>query len=59
MTVTIPMDQIKYNKDFGPMAFDKTKAGSMTLWMKGPAATTGGTCKMEVYFDNFRIVPVK
>lgn len=59
ITVTIPMTDIKYNKDFGAMAFDASKAGSMTLWMKGPAATSGGTSKMEVYFDNFRIVPRK
>ena len=59
ITVTIPMTDMKYNKDFGSMAFDPAKAGSMSLWMKGPAATSGGTCKMEVYFDNFRIVPKK
>jgi len=59
ITVTIPMTDMKYNKDFGSLAFDAAKAGSMTLWMKGPAATSGGTCKMEVYFDNFRIVPKK
>ncbi|MDP2335066.1 MAG: glycan-binding surface protein [Bacteroidota bacterium] len=59
ITVTIPMADMKYNKSFGSMTFDASKAGSMTLWMKGPAATKGGTCKMEVYFDNFRIVPKK
>ncbi len=59
ITVTIPMTDMKYNTSFAAMSFDPAKAGSMTLWMKGPAATTGGTCKMEVYFDNFRIVPNK
>lgn len=59
ITVTIPMSDMKYNKDFGSMAFDPAKSGSMTLWMKGPAAAKGGMCKMEVYFDNFRIVPKK
>lgn len=59
ITVTIPMTDIKYDKDFKAMSFDKEKAGSLSLWMKGPAATSGGKCKMEVYFDNIRIVPVK
>jgi len=56
ITVTIPLTEIKYNTDFGAMEFDPSKAGSLTFWMKGPAAETGGTCKMEVYLDNVRIV---
>lgn len=56
ITVTIPMADIKYNKDFGTMAFDPTKAGSLTLWMKGPSATTGAKSDIEIYFDNVRIV---
>ena len=59
ITVTIPMSDMKYNNGFAAMEFDPAKAGSMSLWMKGPAAKTGGNCKMEVYFDNFRIVPKK
>ena len=59
ITVTIPMSDMKYNKDFAAKDFDPSKTGSMSLWMKGPAAKTGGNCKMEVYFDNFRIVPKK
>lgn len=56
ITVTIPLSDMKYNKDFGAMKFDKALAGSLTFWMKGPAAEKGGTCKMEVYIDNVRIV---
>ena len=59
ITVTIPMKDIKYNKDFDTMEFDKSLAGSLSLWMKGPAATSGGKCIMEVYFDNIRIVPAE
>ena len=58
ITVTIPMTDIKYDNSFGAMAFDPELAGSMTLWMKGPAAEAGGICKMEVYIDNVRIVPI-
>ena len=56
ITVTIPMSDIKYNKDFGTMAFDPTKAGSLTFWMKGPSATSGAKSDIEIYFDNVRIV---
>jgi hypothetical protein len=56
ITVTIPMSDIKYNKNFGTMAFDPTKAGSLTFWMKGPSATTGAKSDIEIYFDNVRIV---
>jgi len=56
ITVTIPMSDIKYNKDFGPMAFDPTKAGSLTFWMKGPSATSGAKSDIEIYIDNVRIV---
>jgi len=56
ITVTIPMSDIKYNKNFGPMALDPSKTGSLTLWMKGPSATTGAKSDLEIYFDNVRIV---
>ena len=56
ITVTIPMSDIKFNKDFGTMAFDPTKAGSLTFWMKGPSATSGAKSDIEIYFDNVRIV---
>ena len=56
MTVTIPMADMKYNKDFGAMEFDINNCGSLTFWMKGPAATTGGKSKIEIYIDNVRIV---
>jgi len=58
MTVTIPMTEMKYTKGpaFGPMVFDKAKAGSLTFWMNGPAATTGGDSQIEIYIDNVRIV---
>ena len=56
ITVTIPMTDIKYNKNFGTMAFDPAKAGSLTFWMKGPSATTGAKSDIEIYFDNVRIV---
>lgn len=56
ITVTIPMSEIKYNKNFSTMAFDPTKAGSLTFWMKGPSATTGAKSDIEIYFDNVRIV---
>jgi hypothetical protein len=58
ITVTIPMTDVKYNNEFGAMEFNPDLAGSMSLWMKGPAAETGGTCKMEIYIDNIRIVPL-
>lgn len=56
ITVTIPMSDMKFNKDFGTMAFDPTKAGSLTFWMKGPSATLGAKSDLEIYFDNVRIV---
>lgn len=56
MTVTIPMSDMKYNKDFGAMAFDPSKSGSLTFWMKGPSATTGVDSHIEIYIDNVRIV---
>lgn len=56
ITVTIPMADIKYNNAFAPLAFDPTKAGSLTFWMKGPAATVGAKSDVEIYFDNVRIV---
>lgn len=56
ITVTIPMADIKYNKDFAPMAFDPSKAGSLTFWMKGPSSTKGAKSDIEIYFDNVRIV---
>lgn len=56
MTVTIPMSDIKYNKDFGEMAFDPAMAGSLTFWMKGPSATKGAESDIEIYIDNVRIV---
>ncbi len=58
ITVTIPLTDVKYNSSFGAMEFNPVMAGSMSLWMKGPAAESGGTCKMEVYIDNVRIVPM-
>ncbi|MFV0592187.1 MAG: glycan-binding surface protein [Draconibacterium sp.] len=58
ITVTIPMTNVKYNNEFDAMEFDPELAGSMSLWMKGPAAESGGTCKMEIYIDNVRIVPL-
>jgi hypothetical protein len=56
ITVTIPMADIKYNKDFGSMAFDPSLAGSLTFWMKGPSATKGAKSDIEIYIDNVRIV---
>lgn len=56
ITVTIPMSEIKYNKDFGTMVFDPIKAGSLSFWMKGPSATKGAKTDLEIYFDNVRIV---
>ena len=56
MTVTIPMSDMKYNKDFGAMAFDPSKSGSLTYWMKGPSATVGADSHIEIYIDNVRIV---
>lgn len=58
ITVTIPLTDVKYNSSFGAMEFDPSMAGSLTFWMKGPAAVKDGTCKMEVYIDNVRIVPM-
>jgi hypothetical protein len=59
MTVTIPMTDIKYKRDFSAMALDPTKCGSMTFWVTGPAFTADGTSDIEIYLDNVRIVPVK
>jgi hypothetical protein len=56
ITVSIPMTDIKYDKDFATMAFDPTKAGSLTFWMKGPSATKGSDSDIEIYIDNVRIV---
>lgn len=56
ITVTIPMTDVKYSNSFGAMEFDPSKAGSMSLWMKGPAAEAGGNSKIEIYIDNVRIV---
>jgi len=56
ITVVIPMTDIKYNKDFSAMEFDPSMAGSLSFWMKGPAAEPGGSSKIEVYIDNVRIV---
>jgi hypothetical protein len=59
MTVTIPMSEIKYARDLSTIAFDATKAGSMTFWVAGPAFTKDGTSDVEIYIDNVRIVPKK
>jgi hypothetical protein len=56
ITVTIPMSDMKYNKDFGTMTFDPNLAGSLTFWMKGPSATKGAKSDIEIYIDNVRIV---
>ena len=56
MTVTIPMSDMKYNKDFTDMAFDPLLAGSLTFWMKGPSATKGADSQIEIHIDNVRIV---
>ena len=56
MTVTIPMTEMKYNKDFDAMEFDPALAGSLTFWMKGPSATSGADSEIEIYIDNVRIV---
>lgn len=56
ITVTIPLSDIKYNKDFGTMVFDPSKSGSLTFWMKGPSAVKGAKSDIEIYFDNVRIV---
>ncbi len=56
ITVTIPLTEIKYNNQFGAMEFDPSMAGSLSFWMNGPSAETGGTSVMELYIDNVRIV---
>jgi hypothetical protein len=57
ITVSIPMTEMKYTRFFGSMAFDPTKAGSLTFWVYGPAATSGAKSDIEIYIDNVRIVP--
>ena len=56
ITVVIPLTDIKYNAEFGPMAFDPALAGSLSFWMKGPSAEPEGTSQIEIYIDNVRIV---
>jgi hypothetical protein len=57
ITVTIPMTEMKNTRAFGSMTFDPAKAGSLTFWVYGPAATTGAKSDIEIYIDNVRIVP--
>jgi len=57
ITVTIPMADMKYDKDFKTFEFDPSKTGSLTFWMKGPSATAGANSDIEIYIDNVRIVP--
>jgi len=57
ITVSIPMTEMKNTRAFGTMAFDPTKAGSLTFWVYGPAATKGAKSDIEIYIDNVRIVP--
>jgi hypothetical protein len=57
ITVTIPMTEMKNTRDYGTMAFDPTRAGSLTFWMHGPSATKGAKSDIEIYFDNVRVVP--
>ena len=56
ITVTVPMTEMKYTRDYGSMAFDLSRAGSLTFWMHGPSATSGAKSDIEIYIDNVRIV---
>lgn len=53
ITVTIPMSQMRYNRQFGDMSFDSNIFGSLTFWVAGPS--NPNESRVEMYIDNVRL----
>lgn len=53
ITVTIPMSEMRYTRQFGDMAFKRENFGSLTMWVAGPA--NPNESDIEMYIDNVRL----